>query len=139
MRNGPKSVPEIDEDQLMSEAELYEHIRAQFDHSRAIFQTLYISFKKLCALEKKRRLARQRELKDWMQEKKRLAEEEQKDLASRMCFVCSKRFWEGQREESRSRSPAGRKYKLSKDRTGSEKVENTKVEDRKSLNEDCGR
>ena len=164
MRHGPKDVVETDNDDNVSERELYDHIKSQLEFCKTLFQHLTSSYRKLVRLEQRRREARSRELKERWQEKQRLVDEEQKEVASRMCFVCAKKIQElekEQREKSRSRSPPPRTFKLNKDRTGWVQVENeggqnskwknlryTKVEkdcgqtgkcnDGTSHNEDCG-
>ena len=146
MRHGPKDVVETDDDTVhMTEQELCHHIKSQLDFGKKVVQHLTSSYKKLVRLEQRRREARSRELKERWQEKQRLVDEKQKEVASRMCCVCSKKIQElekGQREQSRSRSPPPRQLKLGKKRTGFENIENeggqNRCNDGKSHNVDCG-
>ena len=124
MRHGPKDVIEIDDDDNVSEQELYHNIQVQLDFCKQVFGHLASSYRKLVRLEQKRREARARESKERWKEKKRLQEEEQKlkkrlqeeeqkEVASRMCFVCRQKFEkvnkvEEKRERSRSRSRSRR-------------------------------
>ena len=58
MCHGPKEdVVEIDDEDDMSEAELYVHIHSHLEFCRQVFGHLASSYRKLCQLEKKRREA----------------------------------------------------------------------------------
>ena len=92
MRHGPKDVIEIDDEDEMTEAKLYGHIHSQLEFCREVFGHLASSYRKLVRLEQRRREARSREIKERWQEKRRLAQEEQKEVASRLCFACRQKL-----------------------------------------------
>ena len=108
MRHGPKDVIEIDDEDDMSEKELYDHIHSQIEFCKTVFQHLTSSYRKLIRLEKRRREARSREIKERWQENKiwreKMQEEENKMLKSRMCFACGQMFDNANKKRERSRS-----------------------------------
>ena len=103
----PKDIIEIDDDDNynVSEQHFHHQIRIQLELFKHVFQHLTSGYRKLAGLEQRRREARSRELRERCEERKRV-EEEQKEVASRTCFVCHQKFEqvEQRRERSRSRS-----------------------------------
>ena len=102
----PKDIIEIDDDdKYVSEQHFHHQIRIQLELFKHVFQHLTSGYRKLAGLEQRRREARSRELRERCEERKRV-EEEQKEVASRTCFVCHQKFEqvEQRRERSRSRS-----------------------------------
>ena len=104
----PEDIIEIDDDDNynVSEQHFHHQIRIQLELFKHVFQHLTSDYRKLAGLEQRRREARSRELRERCEERKRLVKEEQKEVASRMCFVCRQKFEqvEQKRERSRSRS-----------------------------------
>ena len=70
MRHGPKDVVETDDDDNVSEQELYHHIKSQLEFCKRVFQHLTSSYRKLVRLEQRRREARSRELKQTRRHRK---------------------------------------------------------------------
>ena len=110
----PKDIIEIDDDdKYVSELHFHHQIGIQLELCKNVFQHLHSNYKRLYMLEYRRRDARCRESRERWQERKRLIKEEQKEVASRMCFVCRQKFEkvnkvEEKREISRSRSRSRR-------------------------------
>ena len=104
MRHRPKDVIEIDDEADMTEADLYAHIHRQLEFCKDVFGHLTSSYRKLVRLEQRRRReARSREIKERWQEKRRLAQEKQKEVASRLSFACRQKL-ENAEEKAPSKS-----------------------------------